>query len=133
MVGLYLALLVLIIVGFGMLVGKGVVMGLLLVLGRVPLAPFQTSFCCYFITLPGLLVHCSLVLFLYGIVLLSLPLEPLFGLCLFLAMLLGLLDVVLSFLVFLVHHHNHHNHHDHHNHHTPPGAGHRVVVSSQSV
>ena len=36
-----------------------------------------------------LLVHYSLVLFLYGIVLLSLPLEPLFGLCLFLAMLLG--------------------------------------------
>ena len=64
-----------------------------------------------------LLVHCSLVLFLYGIVLLCLPLEPLFGLCLFLAMLLGwllmrfrllrlvrlgLLDVVLNLLVFLV-------------------------------
>ena len=38
LVGLYLALLVLIIVGFGMLVGRGAVMGLLLVLGKVPLA-----------------------------------------------------------------------------------------------
>ena len=38
--GLYLALLVLIIADFGMLVGRGVVMGLLLVLRRVPLAPF---------------------------------------------------------------------------------------------
>ena len=40
LVGLYLALLVLIIAGFGMLGGRGVVMGLLLVLRRVLLVPF---------------------------------------------------------------------------------------------
>ena len=74
-----LALLVLIIAGFGMLVGRGVVMGLLLVLRRVPLAPFfWTSFCCFFTTLPGLLVHCLQVFFPYSIVLLSLPLVLLF-------------------------------------------------------
>ena len=38
--GLYLALLVLIIVGFDMLVGKGVVMGFVLVLEKVPRSPF---------------------------------------------------------------------------------------------
>ena len=48
LVGLYLALLVLIIVGFGMLVGKGVVMGLPLVRGRVLLVPFWVSFCSCF-------------------------------------------------------------------------------------
>ena len=68
------ALLVLITAGFGILVGRG--------------APFWTSFCFIFTTLPGHLVPCLPVLFPYGIVLLSLLLGPLFGFCLFLAMLL---------------------------------------------
>ena len=64
-------------------------MGSLLVLVRVLLLLFWTSFYCFFITLPGRLVLHLLVLFLYGIVLLRLLLERLFGFCLFLAMLLG--------------------------------------------
>ena len=60
LVGSCLALLVLIIAGFGMLVGRGVVMGSLLVLRRVPLPPCWTSFCCFF-TLAGTLPlrYCS--------------------------------------------------------------------------
>ena len=96
-----------------MLVGKGVVMGLLLVLGRVPLAPFWISFCSCFSILPGLLVRCLLVLFLYDIVLHGLLREPLLGLCLLLGWLLlrfrllrlvrlRLSDVLLILLVFLV-------------------------------
>ena len=79
--------------------------------------PFLISICSFFTTLPGLLVRCLLVLFLYGIVLHGLLLEPVLGLCPFLAMLLGwlllrfrllrlvrlqLLDGVLILLVFLV-------------------------------
>ena len=51
--------------------------------------PFLDSYCSCFSILPGLLVRCSLVLFHYGIVLQGLLLELLFGLWLFLAMLLG--------------------------------------------
>ena len=44
----------LITVGCGILGGSGVVMVSLLVLMRVPLAPFWTSFCCFFFaTLPS--------------------------------------------------------------------------------
>ena len=50
---------------------------------------FRPAFAAFFTTLPRLLVHCLQVLFPYGIVLLSLPLVPLFGLCPFLVMLLG--------------------------------------------
>ena len=53
-------------------------MGSLLVLVRVLLAPFWTSYYCFFTTLPGRLVLYLLVLFPYGIVLLSFLQEPLF-------------------------------------------------------
>ena len=56
------ALLVLITAGFGILVGRGVVMGSLLVLVRVLLALFWTSYYCFFITLPGALLAGSLPL-----------------------------------------------------------------------
>ena len=112
LVGLYLALLLLIIAGFGMLVGRGVVMGLLLVLGRVPLLPYWISFCCFFTTFPGLLVFFLLVLFHFGIVLLGLLVEFLFGFDQFLFVLLliwllgfvklRLLNGVFILLVFLV-------------------------------
>ena len=89
LVGFSLVVLGLITAGFGILVGRGVVMGLLHVLKRVLLLLFWISSCCFFMTLPGRLVLYLLVLFLHGIVLLSLLLEPFFGFCLFLAMLLG--------------------------------------------
>ena len=63
--GLYLELLVLIIAGFGMLVG------LLLGLGKVPLELFGISSYCYSNILLGLLVRCLLELFLFGTALLS--------------------------------------------------------------
>ena len=65
------------------------VVGLLLDLVKVPLVPFWISFCSCFSILLGLLVRCLLVLFHYGIVLLGLLAGSLFGLCKFLAMLLG--------------------------------------------
>ena len=55
---LCLALLVLIIAGFGMLVGKGIVMDFFLGLGKVHLVLFWISSCCYFSILTGLLVRC---------------------------------------------------------------------------
>ena len=53
LVGLCHALLVLITAGLGILVGKGVVMGSLLVLVRVLLPLFWTSFYCFFHYPPG--------------------------------------------------------------------------------
>ena len=86
---MFLVLLVLITVGFGTLAGKGAVMGSLLVLVKVLLLLFWTSFYLSFIILLGRLVLCLLVLFLYGIVLSSLLLRHLFGSCLFLVTFLG--------------------------------------------
>ena len=72
---MFLALLVLITVGFDTLAGNGVVMGSLLVLVRVLLLLFWTSFYLSFIIPLGRLVLYLLVLFLYGIVLSSLLLR----------------------------------------------------------
>ena len=88
-VGLCLAILVLIIGGFGMLVGRGVVMGLLLGLGKVLLEFFSIGSCCYFNILLCLLVRCLLGLFLFGTVLPGLLVRSPFELCQFLVMLLG--------------------------------------------
>ena len=51
---------VLILAGFCMLVGRGVVMGLLLGLGKVLLVLFWISSCCNFNILLGFLVRCLL-------------------------------------------------------------------------
>ena len=77
-VGLFLALLVLITVGFDTLAGNGVVMVLLLVLVRVLLLLFWISFYLSFIILLGRLLPYLMVLFLCGIVLSSLLLRFLF-------------------------------------------------------
>ena len=71
-VGLFLALLGPIMVGFVILVGKGVVMVLLLGLVRVPLSLFFMSFWGSFSIFLDLGVLCLLVLFPFGIVLLAL-------------------------------------------------------------
>ena len=86
---LFLVLLVLITVGFGILAGKGAVMGSLLVLVKVLLLLFWTSLYLSFTILLGRLVLCLLVLFLYDIVLSSLLLRHLFGSYLFLVTFLG--------------------------------------------
>ena len=64
---------------------------------------FGSASAAFFTTLLGLLVPCLLVLFPCGIVLLSFLLEHLFGICLFLAMLLSrlLLRIMLLWLVRL--------------------------------
>ena len=63
LVDLFLALLVLIIAGFVILVGRGVVMVLPRGLGRVLRSLFWMSYYSSFITLLGLLVHCMLAQF----------------------------------------------------------------------
>ena len=77
----------LIIAFFVMLGGKGAVVGLLLVLVRVPLVPFWISFCSCFSTLQGLLVRCLLGLFSLGTALLGLLVGFPLGGCQFLVML----------------------------------------------
>ena len=99
---MFLALLVLITVGFVILVGNGVVMGSLLVLVRVLLLLFWTSFYLSFIIPLGRLVLYLQVLFVYGIVLSSLLLRHLFGSCLFLVMFLGYLLFMIRLLLLVV-------------------------------
>ena len=101
-IGLSLALLVLITVGFGNLAGNGVVMVLLLVLVRVLLLLFRISFDLSFIILLGRLLPYLMVLFFCGILLSSLLLRFLFGFYLFLDMFLGCLLFMIGLLLVLL-------------------------------
>ena len=92
---LCLALLVLIIAGFVILVGRSVVMVLRLDLVRVPLSFSWMSFWVSFVTLLGLRVLYLLALFSIGIVLLGLRAGPPLGGCLFLVRLMIWLLLVL--------------------------------------
>ena len=76
--------------------GRSVVMDLPLGNERVPRSLSQMSSCGYLIILLCLLVHCLLVLFLFGFVLLVLLVEPRRGGCLCLVRLLVWLPLVLE-------------------------------------
>ena len=85
--GLFLAPLVLIIVGFVLLGGRSVVMVLLLGLVKAPLCLSSMSFSFFFVIRLGLGVLCLLALFPFVTALIVLLIGPLLGVCLLLVVL----------------------------------------------